>query len=55
MAAETPSWPDAHKVAFGLYKLGGAPKDDKNIEEIENAIDAAMEAGYRAYDSAEMY
>ena len=45
-------WPD---VAFGTYKLGGAPKDSKNSEEVEFAIAAALDVGYRAFDCAQFY
>ena len=45
-------WP---KIAFGTYKVGGAPSDTKNYEEIENAISAALDVGYRAFDCAQFY
>ena len=45
-------WPD---IAFGTYKLGGAPGDSKNAEEVELAITAALDVGYRAFDCAQFY
>jgi len=45
-------WPN---IAFGTYQLGGAPSDTKNYDEIENAISAALEVGYRAFDCAQFY
>ena len=45
-------WP---KIAFGTYKIGGAPSDAKNPDEVENAISAALDAGYRAFDCAQFY
>ena len=45
MTSTTSTWPSQYLVSFGTYKLGGAPKDKKNAEEIDTAIDAAMQAG----------
>ena len=45
-------WP---KIAFGTYKIGGAPSDAKNAEEIEDALSAALDVGYRAFDCAQFY
>ena len=46
-------WPE---IAFGTYKLGGAPSEDtKDAKEIEIAIAAALDVGYRAFDCAQFY
>ena len=45
-------WPE---IAYGTYKVGGAPSDAKNAEEIDFAIAAALEVGYRAFDCAQFY
>ena len=45
-------WPE---IAYGTYKVGGAPSDAKNAEEIDFAIGAALEVGYRAFDCAQFY
>ena len=45
-------WP---KIAFGTYKIGGAPSDAKNAEEVEDSLSAALDVGYRAFDCAQFY